>query len=156
MWSRVSDRRILSRMSLQRVHPMRSTTKEAHANSSPGVANERHVCPPYVVIPDWQTKVGFWRKDEQQRIGVFHDNSRDAHSVEVRSRIGLPLPLDHVHDIRKQILSELISAIHYRAVIYIYIYIYAVGSITWPHFGQSRVNNLATVGSITWPPFLSL
>ena len=31
------------------------------------------------------------------------------------------------------------------------IYIYAVGSITWPHFGQSRVNNLATVGSITWP-----
>ena len=33
------------------------------------------------------------------------------------------------------------------------IYICAVGSITWPHFGQSRVNNLATVGSITWPPF---
>ena len=37
--------------------------------------------------------------------------------------------------------------------IYIYIYIYAVGSITWPFFGQSRVNNLATFGSITWPPF---
>ena len=37
--------------------------------------------------------------------------------------------------------------------IYIYRYMHAVGSITWPHFGQSRVNNLATVGSITWPPF---
>ena len=36
---------------------------------------------------------------------------------------------------------------------YIFIYIYAVGSITWPPFGQSRVNNLATFGSITWPPF---
>ena len=36
------------------------------------------------------------------------------------------------------------------------IYIYAVGSITWPYFGQSRVNNLAMVGSITWPSFLSL
>ena len=35
----------------------------------------------------------------------------------------------------------------------IYIYIYAVGSITWPFFGQSRVNNLAIFGSITWPPF---
>ena len=34
-----------------------------------------------------------------------------------------------------------------------YIYIYAVGSITWPHFGHFKVNNLATVGSITWPPF---
>ena len=34
-----------------------------------------------------------------------------------------------------------------------YIYIYAVGSITWPFFGQSRVNNLAMVGSITWPSF---
>ena len=28
-----------------------------------------------------------------------------------------------------------------------------VGSITWPYFGQSRVNNLAMVGSITWPSF---
>ena len=35
----------------------------------------------------------------------------------------------------------------------IYIYIYAVGSITWPHFGHFKVNNLATVGSTTWPPF---
>ena len=34
-----------------------------------------------------------------------------------------------------------------------HIYIYAVGSITWPDFGQSRVNNLAGVGSITWPAF---
>ena len=33
------------------------------------------------------------------------------------------------------------------------VYIYAVGSITWPYFGQSRVNNLAMVGSITWPSF---
>ena len=30
--------------------------------------------------------------------------------------------------------------------LYIYIYIYAVGSITWPHFGHFK--------SITWPPFL--
>ena len=30
---------------------------------------------------------------------------------------------------------------------------HAVGSITWPFFGQSRVNNLAMVGSITWPSF---
>ena len=37
--------------------------------------------------------------------------------------------------------------------VYIYMYMHAVGSITWPHFGQSRVSNLATVGSITWPPF---
>ena len=36
---------------------------------------------------------------------------------------------------------------------FIYIYIYAVGSITWPYFGQSRVDNLAMVGSITWPSF---
>ena len=34
-----------------------------------------------------------------------------------------------------------------------YIYIYAVGSITWPHFGHFKVNNLATSRSITWPPF---
>ena len=34
-----------------------------------------------------------------------------------------------------------------------YIYICAVGSITWPHFGHFKVNNLATVRSITWPPF---
>ena len=33
------------------------------------------------------------------------------------------------------------------------IYIYAVGSISWPHFGHFKVNNLATVRSITWPPF---
>ena len=33
------------------------------------------------------------------------------------------------------------------------IYIYAVGSITWPYFGHFRVNNLAMVGSITWPSF---
>ena len=37
--------------------------------------------------------------------------------------------------------------------IYIYICIYAVGSITWPHFGRFKVNNLATSRSITWPPF---
>ena len=37
---------------------------------------------------------------------------------------------------------------------YIYtVYMHAVGSITWPHFGHFKVNNLATVGSITWPPF---
>ena len=30
---------------------------------------------------------------------------------------------------------------------------HAVGSITWPHFGHFKVNNLATAGSITWPPF---
>ena len=34
-----------------------------------------------------------------------------------------------------------------------HIYIYAVGSITWPHFGHFKVNNLATSRSITWPPF---
>ena len=39
---------------------------------------------------------------------------------------------------------------------HIYIYIYAVGSITWPHFGHFNVNNLATSRSISWPPFLSL
>ena len=37
-----------------------------------------------------------------------------------------------------------------------YIYIYIVGSITCPHFGHFKVNNLATSRSITWPPFLSL
>ena len=37
--------------------------------------------------------------------------------------------------------------------IYIYMYMYAVGSITWPHFGHFKVNNLATSRSITWPPF---
>ena len=39
--------------------------------------------------------------------------------------------------------------------IYIEIYICknAVGSITWPHFGHFKVNNLATSRSITWPPF---
>ena len=44
---------------------------------------------------------------------------------------------------------------HPAAYIYIhtYIYICAVGSITWPYFGQSRVDNLAMVGSITWPSF---
>ena len=36
---------------------------------------------------------------------------------------------------------------------HIYIYIYAVGSITWPYFGHFKVNNLAMVGSITWPSF---
>ena len=39
------------------------------------------------------------------------------------------------------------------AYIYIYIYMHAVGSITWPHFGKVKVNNLATSRSITWPPF---
>ena len=39
------------------------------------------------------------------------------------------------------------------AYIYIHIYIYAVGLITWPFFGQSRVNNLAMVELITWPSF---
>ena len=34
--------------------------------------------------------------------------------------------------------------------------IYAVGSITWPHVGHFKVNNLATSRSITWPFFLSL
>ena len=34
-----------------------------------------------------------------------------------------------------------------------YIYIYAVGSISWPHFGHFKVNNLATSRSITWPTF---
>ena len=29
----------------------------------------------------------------------------------------------------------------------------AVGSITWPHFGHFKVNNLATSRSTTWPPF---
>ena len=33
------------------------------------------------------------------------------------------------------------------------IYIYAVGSITWPYFGHFKVKNLAMVGSITWPAF---
>ena len=42
------------------------------------------------------------------------------------------------------------------AYIYIYIYMLAVGSISWPHFGHFKVNNLAMVGSITWPPFVSL
>ena len=32
-----------------------------------------------------------------------------------------------------------------------HIYIYAVGLITWPFFGKSRVNNLAMVELITWP-----
>ena len=36
-----------------------------------------------------------------------------------------------------------------------YIYIYAVGSITWPHFRLLRVNILATYKSITWPPFFA-
>ena len=31
---------------------------------------------------------------------------------------------------------------------------HAVGSISWPHLGHFRVNNLATSRSITWPPFL--
>ena len=33
------------------------------------------------------------------------------------------------------------------------LYVYAVGSITWPHLSRFRVNNLATYKSITWPPF---
>ena len=36
--------------------------------------------------------------------------------------------------------------IYMALYIYIYIYIDAVGLITWPFFGQSRVNNLAMVG----------
>ena len=44
-------------------------------------------------------------------------------------------------------MAQLVTSQH------IYIYICAVGSITWPDFGQSRVNNLAGVGSITWPAF---
>ena len=27
-------------------------------------------------------------------------------------------------------------------------------SISWPHFGHFKVNNLATARSIIWPPFL--
>ena len=46
------------------------------------------------------------------------------------------------------------SVFNFTAHIYIYIYICAVGSITWPHLGILRVNNLATNKSITWPPFL--
>ena len=36
---------------------------------------------------------------------------------------------------------------------YVCIYIYAVGSISWPHFGHFKVNNLSTSRSITWPLF---
>ena len=35
--------------------------------------------------------------------------------------------------------------------IYIHTYMFAVGSITWPHFSHFRVNSLATIDSIAWP-----
>ena len=49
--------------------------------------------------------------------------------------------------------SSLGPVFNFTAYIYIYIYMYAVGLITWPFFGQSRVNNLAMVELITWPSF---
>ena len=42
---------------------------------------------------------------------------------------------------QRQILDQFSTLQHART----HIYIYAVGSVTWPHFGQSRVNNLATI-----------
>ena len=57
--------------------------------------------------------------------------------------------MDHLLTQQKGKVDHLLTPQHAHA--YIYIYMLAVGLITWPFFGQSRVNNLAVVELITWP-----